>query len=157
MKFLENLPAMDHLRSEKMSFVQLIMPVESAHRAVSYLGDLGLLQFKDVRTLISSFLIRSIRFDHFKTHLSTSQFPFPPPLFFFSWCLWPGFVVSLSRLGFDRSSSWIWISFFLSEIDVWRISREVEFRRVGILEDLHWELLLRLEFWKCLLFSLSLL
>lgn len=83
MKFLENLPAMDHLRSEKMSFVQLIMPVESAHRAVSYLGDLGLLQFKDVRTLISSFLLRSIRFDHFKTHLSTSQFPFPPPPFFF--------------------------------------------------------------------------
>ncbi|KAG1365695.1 putative V-type proton ATPase subunit a1 [Cocos nucifera] len=39
---------MDHLRSEKMSFIQLIMPVESAHRAISYLGELGMLQFKDL-------------------------------------------------------------------------------------------------------------
>ncbi|PIA32078.1 hypothetical protein AQUCO_04600026v1 [Aquilegia coerulea] len=48
MKFLENLPVMDFMRSEKMTFVQLIMPVESAHRAISYLGELGLLQFKDL-------------------------------------------------------------------------------------------------------------
>lgn len=40
---------MDHLRSEDMSLVQVIIPVESAHRAVSYLGELGLLQLKDVR------------------------------------------------------------------------------------------------------------
>ncbi|KAJ6804670.1 V-type proton ATPase subunit a1 [Iris pallida] len=48
MKFFDNLPPMDHFRSEKMSFVQLIMPIESAHRAVTYLGELGLVQFKDL-------------------------------------------------------------------------------------------------------------
>jgi hypothetical protein len=47
-RFIENLPPMDLMRSEKMTFVQLIIPVESAHRAVSYLGELGLLQFCDV-------------------------------------------------------------------------------------------------------------
>ncbi|EXC33238.1 V-type proton ATPase 116 kDa subunit a isoform 1 [Morus notabilis] len=46
--FIDNLPAMDLMRSEKMTFVQLIIPVESAHRAVSYLGELGLLQFRDM-------------------------------------------------------------------------------------------------------------
>lgn len=39
---------MDFMRSEKMTFIQLIIPVESAHRAVSYLGELGLIQFKDL-------------------------------------------------------------------------------------------------------------
>lgn len=47
-QFLDNIPSMDLMRSEKMTFVQLIIPVESAHRAVSYLGELGLLQFRDV-------------------------------------------------------------------------------------------------------------
>ncbi|KAF5751514.1 Vacuolar proton ATPase A1 isoform 3 [Tripterygium wilfordii] len=47
-RFVENLPPMDLMRSEKMTFVQLIMPVESAHRAISYLGELGLLQFRDL-------------------------------------------------------------------------------------------------------------
>ncbi|KAF6150550.1 hypothetical protein GIB67_030351 [Kingdonia uniflora] len=48
MEFFNNLPTMDLMRSEKMAFAQLIIPVESAHRAVSYLGELGLLQFKDL-------------------------------------------------------------------------------------------------------------
>ncbi|KAJ3669145.1 hypothetical protein LUZ60_011095 [Juncus effusus] len=48
MKIFDRLPPMDHLRSEKMSFVQLITPVESAHLAITYLGELGLLQFKDM-------------------------------------------------------------------------------------------------------------
>ncbi|CAA0816850.1 V-type proton ATPase subunit a1 [Striga hermonthica] len=48
MEYIDNLPAMDLMRSEKMMFVQLIIPVESAHRAVSYLGQLGLLQFRDL-------------------------------------------------------------------------------------------------------------
>ncbi|MBA0857031.1 hypothetical protein Goshw_006426 [Gossypium schwendimanii] len=48
-KFIDNLSPMDLMRSEKMSLVQLIIPVESAHRAVSYLGELGLLQFRDVK------------------------------------------------------------------------------------------------------------
>jgi V-type H+-transporting ATPase subunit a len=47
-RFIDNWPPMDLMRSEKMTFVQLIIPVESAHRAVSYLGELGLLQFRDV-------------------------------------------------------------------------------------------------------------
>uniref|UniRef100_A0A7N0T9V3 V-type proton ATPase subunit a n=1 Tax=Kalanchoe fedtschenkoi TaxID=63787 RepID=A0A7N0T9V3_KALFE len=47
-EFFDKLPPMDLMRSEKMTFVQLIIPVESAHRAVSYLGELGLVQFKDL-------------------------------------------------------------------------------------------------------------
>ncbi|RYR48552.1 hypothetical protein Ahy_A07g034576 [Arachis hypogaea] len=42
------LPTMDLLRSEPMQLVQLIIPIEAAHRSISYLGDLGLVQFKDV-------------------------------------------------------------------------------------------------------------
>lgn len=48
MGVFDRLPPMDHLRSEKMCFVQLIIPAESARLAVTYLGELGLLQFKDV-------------------------------------------------------------------------------------------------------------
>lgn len=53
--FVDNFPAMDLMRSEKMTFVQLIIPVESAHRAVSYLGELGLLQFRDMNSDKSPF------------------------------------------------------------------------------------------------------
>ncbi|KAK3036820.1 hypothetical protein RJ639_031298 [Escallonia herrerae] len=55
MEYIDNLPAMDLMRSEKMTFVQLIMPVESAHRAVSNLGELGLLQFRDLNADKSPF------------------------------------------------------------------------------------------------------
>ncbi|KAL9267835.1 V-type proton ATPase subunit a1-like protein [Drosera capensis] len=55
MEWVDNLPAMDLMRSEKMSFVQLIIPVESAHRAVTYLGELGLLQFRDLNADKSPF------------------------------------------------------------------------------------------------------
>ncbi|KAG6417612.1 hypothetical protein SASPL_119796 [Salvia splendens] len=48
MEYIDRLPSMDLMRSEKMMLAQLIIPVESAHRAVSYLGQLGLLQFRDV-------------------------------------------------------------------------------------------------------------
>ena len=41
-------PQMDLLRSEEMNLVHLIIPVESAHDSISYLGQLGLLQFKDL-------------------------------------------------------------------------------------------------------------
>ncbi|KAJ8767246.1 hypothetical protein K2173_013643 [Erythroxylum novogranatense] len=41
-------PPMDLFRSEVMQLVQLTIPIESAHLTVSYLGDLGLLQFKDL-------------------------------------------------------------------------------------------------------------
>ncbi|KAH7862108.1 hypothetical protein Vadar_000035 [Vaccinium darrowii] len=46
---------MDLMRSEKMTAVQLIIPVESARRAVSYLGQLGLLQFRDLNADKSPF------------------------------------------------------------------------------------------------------
>lgn len=39
---------MDMLRSEPMQLAQLIIPIEAAHQTISYLGDLGLFQFKDV-------------------------------------------------------------------------------------------------------------
>ncbi|CAL1355742.1 unnamed protein product [Linum trigynum] len=48
-------PAMDLLRSEPMQLVQLIIPTESAHRTISYLGDLGLFQFKDLNPEKSPF------------------------------------------------------------------------------------------------------
>ncbi|XP_041989503.1 V-type proton ATPase subunit a1-like isoform X2 [Salvia splendens] len=48
MEYIDRLPSMDLMRSEKMMLAQLIIPVESAHRAVSYLGQLGLLQFRDL-------------------------------------------------------------------------------------------------------------
>ena len=50
--FLDKLPEMDLMRSEKMTLVQLIIPVESAHRCVTYLGELGLLQFRDVSVVV---------------------------------------------------------------------------------------------------------
>ncbi|XP_052185707.1 V-type proton ATPase subunit a1-like isoform X2 [Diospyros lotus] len=55
MEYIANLPEMDLMRSEKMALVQLIIPVESAHRAISYLGQLGLLQFKDLNADKSPF------------------------------------------------------------------------------------------------------
>ncbi|PHT27951.1 hypothetical protein CQW23_32447 [Capsicum baccatum] len=42
---------MDLMRSEKITFIHLIIPVESAHHAITYLGQLGLLQFRDNRYL----------------------------------------------------------------------------------------------------------
>ncbi|KAL5858288.1 hypothetical protein ACOSQ3_005746 [Xanthoceras sorbifolium] len=48
-------PPMDLLRSEPMQLVQIIIPIESAHLTVSYLGDLGLLQFKDLNSEKSPF------------------------------------------------------------------------------------------------------
>lgn len=55
MEYIDNLPPMDLMRSETMTFVQLIIPVESAHRAISYLGQLGLLQFRDLNADKSPF------------------------------------------------------------------------------------------------------
>ncbi|KAH7372408.1 hypothetical protein KP509_17G002500 [Ceratopteris richardii] len=48
-------PAMDLFRSEEMTLVQLIIPVESAHETITNLGDLGLLQFKDLNADKSPF------------------------------------------------------------------------------------------------------
>ncbi|XP_074358588.1 V-type proton ATPase subunit a1-like isoform X1 [Apium graveolens] len=55
MNYGDTFPEMDLMRSEKMSFVQLIIPVESAHRAITYLGELGLLQFRDLNADKSPF------------------------------------------------------------------------------------------------------
>ncbi|CAJ2643000.1 unnamed protein product [Trifolium pratense] len=46
---------MDLLRSEPMQLVQLIIPIEAAHRSISYLGDLALFQFKDLNENKSPF------------------------------------------------------------------------------------------------------
>ncbi|KAJ4832151.1 V-type proton ATPase subunit a3 [Turnera subulata] len=48
-------PPMDLFRSEAMQLVQLIIPIESAHVTVSYLGEVGLLQFKDLNSEKSPF------------------------------------------------------------------------------------------------------
>ncbi|KAK6939399.1 V-type ATPase, V0 complex, 116kDa subunit family [Dillenia turbinata] len=74
-------PRMDLLRSEAMQLVQIIIPIESAHRTISYLGDLGLFQFKDLNAEKSPFqrtyatqlkrcgeMARKLRF--FKEHMT---------------------------------------------------------------------------------------
>ncbi|ERM96201.1 hypothetical protein AMTRI_Chr09g14680 [Amborella trichopoda] len=48
-------PPMDLFRSEPMQLVQLIIPMESAHQTVSYLGETGLFQFKDLNAEKSPF------------------------------------------------------------------------------------------------------
>ncbi|KAI3767091.1 hypothetical protein L2E82_17176 [Cichorium intybus] len=48
-------PTMDLFRSEPMQLARVIIPVESAHRVISYLGELGLFQFKDLNTEKSPF------------------------------------------------------------------------------------------------------
>ncbi|KAL5231890.1 hypothetical protein ABZP36_030666 [Zizania latifolia] len=48
-------PSMDLMRSEAMQLVQIIIPAEAAHLAVSHLGGLGLVQFKDLNADKSPF------------------------------------------------------------------------------------------------------
>ncbi|XP_057495439.1 V-type proton ATPase subunit a3-like [Actinidia eriantha] len=48
-------PPMDLFRSEPMQLLQLIIPIESAHQTLAYLGDLGLIQFKDLNAEKSPF------------------------------------------------------------------------------------------------------
>ncbi|KZV26198.1 V-type proton ATPase subunit a3 [Dorcoceras hygrometricum] len=48
-------PPMDLMRSEPMQLVQIIIPVESANLSISYLGDVGLIQFKDLNVEKSPF------------------------------------------------------------------------------------------------------
>ncbi|XP_073045688.1 V-type proton ATPase subunit a3-like isoform X1 [Primulina eburnea] len=48
-------PPMDLMRSEPMQLVQIIIPVESANLSISYLGDIGLIQFKDLNVEKSPF------------------------------------------------------------------------------------------------------
>ncbi|CAN6543998.1 unnamed protein product [Malus baccata var. baccata] len=79
-------PPMDLFRSEPMQLVQIIIPIESAHLTVSYLGDLGLLQFKDLNSDKSPFqrtyaaqikrsaeMARKLRF--FKEQMSKADLP----------------------------------------------------------------------------------
>lgn len=46
---------MDLFRSEEMILAQLIIPVESAHHTMTYMGELGLFQFKDLNSDKSPF------------------------------------------------------------------------------------------------------
>nr|CAD1843569.1 unnamed protein product [Ananas comosus var. bracteatus] len=46
---------MELMRSEAMQLVQIIIPIESSHLTMSYLGNLGLLQFKDLNADKSPF------------------------------------------------------------------------------------------------------
>ena len=57
-----NLTNMDLFRSEEMSLVQLIIPAESARETIANLGELGLLQFKDVSVLLHTTLSFSLGF-----------------------------------------------------------------------------------------------
>lgn len=69
-------PTMDLLRSEPMHLAQLIVPIESSYRAISYLGDLGKFQFKDVSdNYAGSFLypILSLFLDLFGSYFELHQ------------------------------------------------------------------------------------
>lgn len=70
MEYIDNLPPMDLMRSETMTFVQLIIPVESAHRAISYLGQLGLLQFRDVQISLPSLCLYAYSYLHCQCQIS---------------------------------------------------------------------------------------
>ncbi|XP_042469761.1 V-type proton ATPase subunit a2-like [Zingiber officinale] len=48
-------PPMDLMRSEEMQLARIIIPVESGHHTLAYLGDLGLVQFKDLNADKSPF------------------------------------------------------------------------------------------------------
>ncbi|GJS92255.1 V-type proton ATPase subunit A3 [Tanacetum coccineum] len=52
-------PSMDLFRSEEMHLVQIIIPIDSAHFSASYLGDIGLIQFKDVFSQLSLTLLNA--------------------------------------------------------------------------------------------------
>ncbi|KAL6270018.1 hypothetical protein ACE6H2_026929 [Prunus campanulata] len=67
-------PPMDLFRSEPMQLVQIIIPIESAHLTVSYLGDLGLLQFKD--DLFLKFYLETNVFDVSFFQLNAEKSPF---------------------------------------------------------------------------------
>ncbi|RWR81381.1 V-type proton ATPase subunit a3-like protein [Cinnamomum micranthum f. kanehirae] len=79
-------PPMDLFRSEPMQLVQIIIPIESAHQTIAYLGELGLLQFKDLNADKSPFqrtyamqikrcgeMARKLRF--FKEHMMKAGLP----------------------------------------------------------------------------------
>ncbi|GJY96051.1 V-type proton ATPase subunit A3 [Tanacetum coccineum] len=51
----ERVTKMDLMRSEPMQLARVIIPVESAHRVISYLGEVGLFQFKDLNMEKSPF------------------------------------------------------------------------------------------------------
>ncbi|PWA55284.1 V-type proton ATPase [Artemisia annua] len=51
----ERTAKMDLMRSEPMQLARVIIPMESAHRVISYLGELGLFQFKDLNMEKSPF------------------------------------------------------------------------------------------------------
>ncbi|KAJ4866489.1 hypothetical protein Rs2_22888 [Raphanus sativus] len=69
-------PLMDLMRSEPMQLVQVIVPMESAHLTVSYLGNLGLVKFKDLNSENSPFqrtYAAQINVESWKLNLSKSM------------------------------------------------------------------------------------
>lgn len=57
---------MDLFRSEEMNKVQLIIPSDSAHYTMTYLAEIGQLQFKDVSLLFDAalFVCTTLLFIH---------------------------------------------------------------------------------------------
>ncbi|KAF3791363.1 V-type proton ATPase subunit a1 [Nymphaea thermarum] len=93
MNALRDLPTMDLLRSEQMCMVQLIIPVESAHGAITYLGELGLLQFRDVSSSSLGRYTDNTRYGKSNNKISLSAYfcnvynSVDERLLFFSWQL----------------------------------------------------------------------
>jgi hypothetical protein len=71
---------MDLMRSEEMQLLQVIIPTESAHLAVSNLGDLGLIQFKDVSPPPPCPLPPSIRFYPSRRYRRRRIWPLAAPM-----------------------------------------------------------------------------
>lgn len=108
-------PPMDLMRSEPMQLVQLIVPMESAHLTVSYLGDLGLVQFKDVRIhyTLSDNLSRCLIVKFFDVHcnLYLLKHCLSIALEIFckcSWCLWSSKMLIYVTFLFLYCLFWCW-------------------------------------------------
>ena len=116
-------PPMNLFRSEPMQLVQLIIPMESAHVTVSYLGDLGLLQFKDVRTLSLSLSLSLMALFNFAWWFSVWM---NPSLIFayvnsYNWAPISGdallidFWIDVIVIDWSRSEYLVWFALMLSE------------------------------------------
>ena len=73
----------DMWRSQKMQLVQMIVQNDAAHAVVSKLGDLGKLEFRDVRAKATAdWRTRYSRTSHPRRQPSAApRFPLRPPLF----------------------------------------------------------------------------
>lgn len=102
---IDNIPSIDLMRSEKMTFIQLIILVESAHHAITYLSQLGLLPtpWCTHLSLKNLFFFLSFIFDSW---LILWLYDFEMSLFWHDWLawFWLKFLIFESDFGYGRGS-----------------------------------------------------